>query len=162
MPRDDDALKRLYGQDPPASPSSAGVSLVWVALVIGLGLVGVAGMLLVTVMSLRPDPVNDRLVELGVVGPGEVVTLMYGTQDDGCLITPDAMVTWNPSGAERASLVDAVVSEERLPHALVVTSDATVRCLFTDDVSYTLFSELVRRNVRPTRESWRPIDPRMQ
>ncbi|MFT6819208.1 MAG: hypothetical protein ACJATT_003029 [Myxococcota bacterium] len=163
MPRDDDALQRLYGDTPPPVPTRVGgVSLVWVGMVIGLGAVGVAGMLLATTMGLRPDPVSDRLVELGVIGAGEIVTLMYGTPEDGCLITPDAMVTWDEAGATRASLIDAVVSEERLPHALVVTSDTTVRCVFTDDVSYSVFSELVRRGVRPTREAWRTVDPRLQ
>lgn len=162
MARDDDALKRLYPDSSPTGGSKrGGVSLVWVGLVLGLGALGVFGMLFATATSLRPDPVNDRLVALGVVGPGEVVTLMYGTQDDGCLVTPTAMVTWDDSGATRASLVDADVSEERLPHALVVTSDTTVRCVFTDDVSYLLFSQLVRSGVRPTREAWRPVDPRL-
>lgn len=164
MPRDDDALRRLYGVEPGPEPPDrrvGGVSLVWVALVMGLGLAGLGGMVFAVVVGLRPDPVSDRLVDAGVLDASEVVTLLYGTEDDGCLITPDAFVTWGPGGETRVSLVGAEVSEARFPLALTVTSDASARCVFTDDVSYGVFSELLRRGVRPERSAWRPVDPRV-
>ena len=138
------------------------VSLVWVALVIALGALGLVGMAATLMVALRPDPVADRLVLAGALGSGESVTLMYGTELDGCLVTPDALVTWTPDTVVRASLLDATLERERLPNALVVHSDNTARCVFTDDVSYGVFEELLRRNIRPSREPWRPGDPRLE
>jgi len=163
MARDDDAMKRLYGDDAKlASRPPGGVSLVWVALVVGLGAVGLLGMAMTVMVAVRPDPVSDRLVASGALEPGETVTLMYGSELDGCLITPDAFVIWDPETTVRASLIDAELSEERFPLALIVTGDATARCVFEDDVSYGVFEELLRRGIRPSRPAWRPADPRLQ